>query len=76
MELGTSFYIVLALEQNSYKNVFNGPAFFRQTEWLDIEKVQKGHFTALEFRTHRRQANQEQAKQAQIAVIIIQLSAM
>ena len=39
-----------------------------------IKKVQKNHYTALKFRARRCQANQEQAKQALIAVIIIQLA--
>ena len=41
---------------------------------IQIEKVQKQYCTALEFHTRRRQANQEQAKQALTAVIIIQLA--
>ena len=39
-----------------------------------IEKVQKYYHTALEFRKRRRQANQEQAKQALSVVVIIQLA--
>ena len=39
-----------------------------------IEKVQTKYYAALDFRTRRRQANQEQAKQALTAVTIIQLA--
>ena len=41
---------------------------------LSIEKVQKLYYTALEFHARRRQANQEQAKQALTVVISIQLA--
>ena len=34
---------------------------------LTLEKVQKQYYTTLEFRAHRRQANQEQAKQERLA---------
>ena len=44
------------------------------TEKIAIEKVQKWYYTALEFRTRRYQANQEQAKHALTAVLIIQLA--
>ena len=39
-----------------------------------MEKVQKLYHIALEFRASRRQANQEQAKQALTVVTIIQLA--
>ena len=71
MEVGGVHFINKAAFDDNY---FLFLCFHLMSFTTSIEKVPKNYYKALEFRAHRRQANQEQATQALTVVIIIQLS--